>query len=336
MAPTTEQAVKPPAETTQATVPVTVKSFTRAETDVYFANIVKLGGFGAFHHYRVPTAIDQQTVVRMNRDTLYSACVFDLDAGPVTITLPDTGKRFMSLLAITEDHYAPPVVYAPGTYTFDKAGIGTRYVALAIRTFVNAGDPADIEAVHALQDRVEARQADAGTFEIPNWDPVSQGRIRELLTALAAMGGETTERKMGASAADVDPVLHLIVTATGWGLNPPEAAVYDGVFPTANDGTTAHTLTVKDVPVDGFWSITVYNAKGFMEANPQEAYSANNVTTKPNADGSVTIRFGGDPGQPNYLAIMPGWNYVARMYRPRREIVDGTWKFPVAQPVKGA
>jgi len=29
---------------------------------------------------------------------------------------------------------------------------------------------------------------------------------------------------------------------------------------------------------------------------------------------------------------MPGWNYLVRLYRPRAEIVDGSWKFPEAQP----
>ena len=54
----------------------------------------------------------------------------------------------------------------------------------------------------------------------------------------------------------------------------------------------------------------------------------------PNADGSVTIHFGGDENALNYLPIMPGWNYTVRMYRPRKEILDGTWKFPEPQPVK--
>ncbi len=39
----------------------------------------------------------------MNRDTLYSGAVFDLDAGPVTITLPNAGKRFIVLQVINED-----------------------------------------------------------------------------------------------------------------------------------------------------------------------------------------------------------------------------------------
>ena len=76
--------------------------------------------------------------------------------------------------------------------------------------------------------------------------------------------------------------------------------------------------------------MTVYNAKGFMEKNAQEAYSFNNVTAKPNSDGNITIHFGGDPKQANYLPITTGWNYIVRMYQPRPEIVNGTWKFPAA------
>lgn len=29
---------------------------------------------------------------------------------------------------------------------------------------------------------------------------------------------------------------------------------------------------------------------------------------------------------------MSGWNYTVRLYRPRKEILDGTWKLPEAQP----
>jgi hypothetical protein len=68
---------------------VTPDNFPRAESDLFFSGVVKDGGFGKFMHRREPTPIARQTVIRMNRDTLYSAAVFDLDAGPVTITLPD-------------------------------------------------------------------------------------------------------------------------------------------------------------------------------------------------------------------------------------------------------
>ncbi|WP_366029543.1 DUF1214 domain-containing protein [Hyphomicrobium sp.] len=90
---------------------------------------------------------------------------------------------------------------------------------------------------------------------------------------------------------------------------------------------------MKDVPVDGFWSVSVYNDKGFFEKNDINAYSLNNLTEKPNKDSSVTIQFGGCTKETaNCLPIMAGWNYTVRLYRPRSEILDGSWKFPEAQP----
>jgi hypothetical protein len=71
------------------TVPVTADNFTRAETDSYFGDIVKnADGVGKFFHRREIEPVDNQIVIRGNRDTVYSAAVFDLDAGPVTVTLP--------------------------------------------------------------------------------------------------------------------------------------------------------------------------------------------------------------------------------------------------------
>ena len=105
---------------------VTPDNFCRAETDLYFTNFVKEGAFGKFVHNREPTPLDQQKVVRMNRDTLYSSAVFDLDAGPVKITMPDAGARFMSLQVWDEDEYCPLVAYGAGTYELTREGIGTR------------------------------------------------------------------------------------------------------------------------------------------------------------------------------------------------------------------
>src|ERR1700710_418824 len=68
------------------TVPVTVDNFVRAESDMYVAGLAKQGGIGKLLHRREPASIDHQTVIRLNRDTLYTSGVFDLDAGAVTIT----------------------------------------------------------------------------------------------------------------------------------------------------------------------------------------------------------------------------------------------------------
>ena len=93
-------------------------------------------------------------------------------------------------------------------------------------------------------------------------------------------------------------------------------------------------LNVKDVPVDAFWSISLYNAEGYFQKNDLNAYSLNNITAKKNDDGSVSVQFGGCDGKiPNCLPIMKGWNYTVRLYRPRAQILSGMWKFPEAQPV---
>lgn len=315
-------------------VRVTVDNFRRAESDTYFARFVKDGGFGKLHHERELAEIDKQSVIRLNRDTLYSFGVFDLDASPVTVILPDAGKRYVAVQVINEDHYSTDVVYAPATVTFTKDKVGTRYMALAVRTFVNPNDAADVKAVHALQDAIKVEQKAAGKFEIPNWDQDSLKKVREALLALAAANGGIDSARMFGRKGEVDPVQHLIGTAAGWGGNPQSTAFYVGGEPKQNDGKTVYRLTVKDVPVDGFWSVSVYNKDGFFQKNARNVYTVNNVTAKPNPDGSVTIQFGGDEGAPNCIPIMPGWNYLVRMYRPRKEILDGTWKFPEAQPEK--
>ncbi|MBB3146698.1 hypothetical protein FHS21_003114 [Phyllobacterium trifolii] len=166
---------------------------------------------------------------------------------------------------------------------------------------------------------------------MPDWDPVSQGKVRDALNALAPLRGDDKGAMFG-TRAEVDPVAHLIGTAIGWGGNPDYAAVYKSFYPKDNDGKTVHKLTVKDVPVDGFWSVSVYNAKGFFEKNDLNAYSLNNLTARPNSDGSFTVQFGGcREGTPNCLPIVEGWNYTVRLYRPRKEILDGGWKLPEAQ-----
>jgi hypothetical protein len=323
------------ATTAPATQPVTVTadSFIRAETDMYFGNVaVKEGGFGKFIHHRAPIEIDQQNVIRSNRDTLYSAAVFDLDAGPVTITMPDAGKRFMSLMVVDQDHYVPTVSYEPGEQTLSREKIGTRYVMAGIRTLVDPNDPKDVQQVHALQDAIEVRQPGGpGRFEVPATDQASQKKVRDALLALGATLPDT--KGMFGKRDEVDPVRHLIGTAMGWGGNPEKEAFYLNVTPSGNDGKTVYRLTVRDVPVDGFWSISVYNAEGYFEPNKENAYSINNITAKKEADGSVVVRFGGCEGKvANCLPITSGWNYLVRLYRPRQEILNGTWTFPELQP----
>ncbi len=295
---------------------MTVENFIRAESDLYFGAVaLKEGGFGKFEHHRELSDVNSQTIIRMNRDTLYSAVVVDLDAGPATITLPDAGKRFMSMQIVSEDQYSFPAIYKPGKHVLTKDKVGTRYAIVGVRTLVDPNDPADLERVHRLQDGLKVEQKNIGKFEVPKWDPVSQKKVRD---ALIVLGTTLTDTSRAFGTKDqVDPVQRLISAATTWGGNPRKDAVYLNFTPPKNDGKTIYKLNVKDVPVDGFWSISLYNGDGYFQKNDLNAYSLNNITSKKGADGSVTIQFGGCDGKvPNCLPIMPGWNYTVRLYRP--------------------
>lgn len=318
--------------TTDAATRVGVDNFTRAESDLYMGKMVADGALGRFVHSREPVRIDAQNVIRMNRDTLYSSAVFDLDAGPVTITLPDAGKRFMSTLVVDEEHYVPAVYYGGGVHTLTKADIGTRYVFVAIRTLVDPADPKDVKQVHALQDAIQVSQARTGEFVVPNWDQASQKKVRDALLALGATIANYNQ-SFG-TRQTVNPIHHLIGTATGWGGNPAKDAIYLSTAIPNNDGKTIYQLNVGKVPVKSFWSVSVYNADGYFEQNPYEAYSLNNLTARQGSDGSILIQFGGCDGKiENCLPIMPGWNYTVRLYQPGDDILNGTWQFPTPQPV---
>ena len=310
---------------------VTVDNFVRAETDMTFKRYESAGGFGKMFHIRQPTPLDKQDVIRMNQDTLYSVGIFDLKT-PVTITKPKT-DRWQSMMIVNQDHSIPPAIYKAGSYTLTQEDIGTRYVAVVFRTLVNASDAKDIKLANAVQDQIIVKQAKTGSLEVPDWDEESLSKVRDAINVLAATLSDTSG--MLGDKKELNPIHHLLGTAMGWGGNPKKDAIYVNVVPEKNDGKTNYALTVKDVPVDGFTSITVYNSKGFMEKNDLGINSLNNLTATPDEGGGATIHFGGcSDGRKNCIPITDGWNYIVRLYQPRKEILDGSWKFPDPKPVK--
>ncbi|WP_205749342.1 DUF1214 domain-containing protein [Desulfopila sp. IMCC35008] len=311
-------------------VMVNASNFVRAETAAQFDRIVKMaGGVNLFFHLRGPTPLDKQTVIRMNRDTIYSAAVVDISKG-ATLTVPDTGDRYMSIMVVNEDHYINRVIHEPGEHNLTVEEFGTPFVNLSVRTLVDASDPDDIREANALQDQLKIKAASAKPYSHPDYDKESYKITYEALLILGR--GMTDTHATFGSKEDVDPIRHLLGTAWGWGGLPQEEAFYLNVEPNLPVG--AYQLTFRDVPVDAFWSVSLYNKDGYFDPNDEDAYSVNSLTGTPNEDGSFTIHFGGDPGSVNHLPIADGWNYTVRLYQPQKEILDGSWTFPEVKPME--
>jgi len=315
----------------QETVPVTVKDIARAETDIAIQRMYDLaGGFGKIYHLRTPTPIDQQPVIRMNRDALYTSVIFDLSK-PATITMPETNGRYQSLQVINQDHFSYAVT-TPGKYELTQEVFGTQYVYIIIRTFIDANDPEDVKKANELQDKIKVEGGVNKPPVLPNWDHDQIEVARAALNSLASLG-ITNEGAFG-TPEQVDPVNFLVFAAIGWGGLPNQNTIAFSGAVEKNDGTP-YSVTAKNVPVDAFWSITVYDETGFMPENEMKTYSFNNVTAKPNEDGSITINFGGcKDGRVNCIPVSEGWNYTLRMYEPREAVINGIYEFPEIKEVK--
>ncbi len=310
---------------------VNADNFVRAETHRMFRDIQhQAGGVGTFRHNRTPARIDEQTVIRLNRDTLYSFAIVDL-AEPARLTLPDAGDRYLSAMIVNEDHFVNDVFHEPREYTLTSDQYGSRYVLVGVRILVDPNDSGDVAAVAAIQDRLAIDARSSQTFVMPDYDLESLDATRDALLALAR-GFDSFDRTFG-TRAEVDPVRHLIGCAAGWGGLPTSEATYIGVDP--NVPPDDYELVFNDVPVDAFWSVSIYNERGFFEPNEKDLYTVNSVTGEPAADGSITVRLvasaaGDTPA--NAIVTPRGWNYLIRLYRPRAEILNGEWTPPTLTP----
>ena len=313
-------------------IPITVDNFVRAATEIEFAKYLSLsGGVNKLFHVHEPTAIDQQPTIRMNRDTLYSMAVIDVSEGAV-LTMPETGDRYISAHILNQDHYTNEVFLGGGTYTLDLDTFDTPYVVMIVRILVDASDPDDIAAVKEVQNQITLDTKSNKPFILPNYDEDS---FEGALQAALGLGRFTTDSSLTFGPKDVvDPIRHFLGTAFGWGGLPEEDAYYLSIEPNLPIGEYKIDVPA-DVPVDAFWSVSVYNKGGFFEENALGVYNINSVSGERNDDDSMTVHLGGcEDGRANCVPLTDGWNYTVRLYRPSPEVIDGSWSFPLAVPVQ--
>ncbi len=137
-----------------------------------------------------------------------------------------------------------------------------------------------------------------------------------------------------------------IVTQLGLGANLPEDAIYPLNLADETgkplDGAYAYTIHFDKgatPPVNAFWSITLYDAKGFQVANPLNRFAVSSwMPFVTNPDGSLDLYFQNEsPGadkEANWLPAPKGpFNLTMRLYAPKSNALTGKWNPP---PVREA
>jgi len=218
------------------------------------------------------------------------------------------------------------------------------------------------QPIHPSETELFARFASIGIGSGVSFDPdalsdeqrqaIVQG-IAAALETLARRFPEVTRTVNGWSMASAagnraffngDHVLRALTAQLGWGANDQIEAFYPMGYVDANgetfDGAHAYQLRWEnDPPVNAFWSLTMYDksydgAAGYMVKNPINRYLINSTTEGliRDADGSLTITVQrAEPKDPvrraNWLPAPEGEFYLEqRLYWPKSEALDGTWK----------
>jgi hypothetical protein len=311
-------------------IKVMLETYIRAETDRQFGEIVQIaGGINRFCHFRSPTPLDKQNVVRMNRDTLYSMGVVDTSKG-ATITVPQLPKdRYASVYLVDNDHYCPAVIYISGTHELPK---DTKYLALGIRIQVfNPKDSGEIALVNQLQDQFVIKANSADPLPDFKWNPES---LKTLTVKYEEEFKTFTKYPSDwqGPRGKVNEQTRYLAAAGAWGLFPEWDATYLN-YSGGRDPKVCQKATYLVPENKAFWSITIYGNDGFMKS---ENCIVNSSNVKLNADGTFTVYFGSQElcgDVPNRLDISEGWNFLMRVYRPGESVLDGSYKLPNAEPI---
>jgi hypothetical protein len=316
------------------TTVVTDENYGLAESEIIFADYVGkiaavtgTNGMGEWLHLRKGADPKDRAIMRINFDTIYSTVILDLTE-PATLTMPETDGRYQSAWIITDEHYNPMAFVKPGTYELTQENVGRRYAMVAMRTQVNVMDPDDLAVVHELQNQLKIEQAAKGSFEPSgNWDMEEVLAMRAKYAEISKLEGITSETMFG-KKGEVPLKDHNVGTAMGWGGLTPERAVYPSIYGVSLE---PQKLTLKDVPTEAFWSITVYDAEGYPQG---DVYNINSAFAVPGEDGSFTIQFGAEKDAVNYMDTFEGWNLALRIYEPTEAYFNGEWVMPELELVK--
>jgi len=297
---------------------VTMDNMVRAETAKYFAEETIISGPNKFRHERKGIDLKQQTVIRSNFDLIYSYAVYDISGG-LKVTVPEY-DLYQIVHVFDENHVTIAVVYPGETIELSKEDISYGdHVYLFMRTQPRTYDEKGLAEMRKRQDAVVVAAGSNKPYESKvKYDVESFNKLRNELIKRAVTEG-VIHRGFIDDINDIDPPHYQMINLAGWGGLPAKHAFYFVVLPGDKGATNGEhssvTFKVPDLQYDkaGYWSITIYDEKGWVVTNP---FNTNSAKAIPNEDGTITLNFNGNDDDINNIKVPKNWNALFRCYLP--------------------
>ncbi len=287
-----------------------------AETDWYFHGVQQKAGVNTWMHDD-PVSIDNQQVIRSNRDVVYPIAVVDVSEGATFSVLaagPDNAT-FQIIHIMDEKHLFHKVVRRGETVSIKASDLSAgTHVYLLART----KDNGNYEDTKRRQSKLNFVAKSNKLYQAKNFveeDVIAYRRqlVANVMTGKVTVGGEYG---FGETFNDVKDNDYKHAAAVGWGGLPASTAQYLPAI--MGQGSTAcQTWTIPNPDLDyknrgGYWSITTYSAQGWIET---DQFYLPGEKMQDNGDGTSTAYFN-CPDVANSLKVTEGWTGIVRLYEP--------------------
>ncbi len=304
-------------KTLDGNIIVTEENFLAAEADRYFAEQQKLAPINEWEHKLKLMTYQTQTVVRQNRDTLYSKALVDVSKG-ATFSV-EKSDQYQTLHVLDSNHREIFVLYSDSdvrTKKIDMSDLSQgadTHVYVVLRTAMPNGEsPEAYKIANKLQLSAKIQANSAKPYVPKGFNQESREKTRlalepKLLTFSIPNAFGTVDAK------NVTKYDATIGVGIGWGGFSTAHAHYKILIAQDRNGAPqTMTFPAPKFKKGGFFSITTYGPDAYIHA---DKYALNMHEMKKNQDGSYTVNFN-RPGENNNIEIMKGWTAALRMYRP--------------------
>jgi len=275
---------------------------------------------------------DNQDVIRMNKDTLYTKFILDVKGGATITTKPYNG--YQNIMVLDPNHSEIATLTGSGTVKIDENMLTDGHHAfIIIRTGLLRNLPKEemFSKAHKAQDNISITYNSSEAY-IPsvNYDLSTLDKVKyKILQSFVKHPQKDVIKNGFGTTKSRDPEAAKVVIAIGWGGLSGTNAVYSSF--TATKERCSITIDKPNLyyAKKGFFSITIYNADGYIATMD---YAINSEDMVPNRDGTYTINFlaSGEPikdSEKNILRTPRGkiWTGVIRAYYPKDKDETFAW-----------